>query len=392
MQKKNPLIGAILLIAGTAIGAGMLAIPVVTAFAGFFPSLLLLSVVWFYFFITAWLLVDVNLASPGEANFIGMVSRNLGPGGKWICWVAYLLLLYSLTAAYISGSAPLFSKAIFFLTGWTTPAWISPVPLFFLFGIFVYLGTRSVDRVNRLLMIGLTMSYVFLVVFLTPEMNFDLLLRSDPSAVWMAVPVIFTSYGFHIIIPTLSTYLNHNVKRLRKSIFIGSLIPFFIYMIWELFILGVVPVEGENGLSSAWRLGESSVEPLRDVLQNQWVGTFANLFSFFAIITSFLGVSLSLSDFLAEGLHMRRFTWGREMACLLTFFPPLAFVYLYPGGFILALQYAGLFVAILLCIFPALMAWKLPQYKSIFRKTVLSVVVLIASLVVVLDLLSKKYV
>jgi tyrosine-specific transport protein len=391
MSEKKPLLGAILLISGTAIGAGMLAIPIATSFAGFFPSLALLALVWFFFFLTAWFILDVNLSCPGDVNFIGMVSRCLGKGAKAICWITYLLLLYSLTAAYISGSAPLFIQGTAFLTGWTPPNWLAPLPLFFLFGIFVYLGTKSVDRVNRILMMGLVLCYILLVCFLTPHINPTYLLPFKVSSAWSALPILFTSYGFHIIIPTLTTYLNHDKKRLRYAIFIGSLIPFIVYAVWELLILGVVPLEGEHGLQMAWTQGSSSVAPIEYALQNPFITTMANLFSFFAILTSFLGVSLSLSDFLAEGLNMHKFSWGRELACLLTFAPPIFFVYLYPQGFILALQYAGLFVAILLCIFPALMAWKLPQYKSVPRKLLLYAMILIASLVVLSDFI-KNYI
>src|SRR5579871_4493598 len=104
MFKKSRLLGGILLVSGTTIGAGMLAIPVVTSFGGFFPSFALLFFCWIFFFLTAWLLLDVNLASPGDVNLISMVGRSLGPIGKAICWITYLLLLYSLTAAYIAGS------------------------------------------------------------------------------------------------------------------------------------------------------------------------------------------------------------------------------------------------------------------------------------------------
>lgn len=389
MLRNSRLIGGILLVAGTSIGAGMLAIPVITSFAGFAPSFALLAFVWLFLFATSWLLLDVNLACPGEPNFISMVGRNLGALGKAICWVTYLLLLYSLTAAYIAGSSPIFLKAIHFLTGWTAPSWFGPFPLFLLFGVFVYLGTRSVDRVNRLLMAGLILAYFFLIAFLPPHIQPALLLHSDIPAIWVAIPVIFTSYGFHIIIPTLTTYLNHNVKQLRLSIFVGSLIPFIVYVIWELLILGTVPLMGENSLVSAWTKGETAAAPLLLILQSSWVSAAANAFSFFAIITSFLGVSLSLSDFLADGLKMHRFTWGREFACLLTFLPPLLFVYAYPRGFILALQYAGLFVAILLCIFPALMAWKLPRYRSSLRRTLLTAVILVSLFVIGLDILER---
>ncbi len=357
---KNRFLGGILLVAGTTIGAGMLAIPVVTAFGGFFPSLCLLLFCWLFFFLTAWLILDVNLACPGEPNLISMVGRSLGKWGKAVCWITYLLLLYSLTAAYIASGAPIFLNGIQTITGWNLPTAVGPIFLLILFGIFVYLGTRIVDRVNRLFMGALVISYILLIRFLPSQIHADLLQRSNFSAIWMAVPVLFTSFGFHIIIPTLTTYLHHDKKKLRLVIFLGSLSAFVFYVIWEFLVLGTTPL---SALETAWKPAAS---------------LNMAIFSFFAIITSFLGVSLSLSDFLADGLHMRKFTWGREFACLLTFIPPLLFVYAYPEGFILALQYAGVFVAIVLCILPALMAWKLPRYRSFSRRALLLFVILVS--------------
>lgn len=386
MLKKSRLVGGILLVSGTTIGAGMLAIPVVSSFGGFFPSFALLFFCWLFFFFTAWLLLDVNLAFPGEVNLITMVGRSLGSLGKVVCWAAYLLLLYSLTAAYIAGSAPLFLKSIEFVTGQNIPSWAGPLPLLLLFGIFVYLGTRSVDRINRLLMAVMVLFYILLISFLPPHIQPSLLFHTDVSAMWIAVPVLFTSYGFHIIIPTLTTYLDHDVKKLRLTIFLGSLSAFLFYLIWEFFILSTVPLDG---LIATWRQGETGAFALRFIISNSWIGIAASVFSFFAIITSFLGVSLSLSDFLADGLKMKRFTWGREFSCLLTFFPPLLFVYAYPHGFILALQYAGVFVAVVLCILPALMAWKLPRYRSFLWRCSLAFVILVSLFAIALGLLEQ---
>lgn len=388
-KQGSRLVGGVLLVAGTTIGAGMLAIPVASSFAGFFPSFALLIAIWLFFFATAWILLDANLSCPNQTNFLSMVEKTLGGKGKVLCWINYLLLLYSLTAAYIAGSAPLFLQAFHALTGYALPAWLGPLPLFFLFGIFVYLGTSVVDKVNRLLMFCLIASYLLLIGFLAPHVDASLLRRSDTSSLWMAVPLFFTSYGFHIIIPTLTTYLRHDVKRLRLAIAIGSLLPFLVYALWNFLVLGVVPLDTANGLASAWAEGESALAPLQGILVSAWIGPVASAFSFFAIVTSFLGVSLSLSDFLADGLKIRGHTWGRELACLLTFIPPLLFVYTYPGGFLLALRYAGLFVAVLLCIFPALMAWRLPRYRSLPCRILLIGIIVIAVVVVAQDLTSR---
>lgn len=382
MQRQR-ILGGTLLVAGTAIGAGMLAIPVITAKVGFVPSFFLMGAVWFYLFITAYLLLDVTLSCPGEMNLIGMTARMLGKGAKIGCWIVYLLLLYSLTAAYIAGSSALFVQAIQGVTGVTLPEWFGPIPLLFIFGLFVYLGTGSVDLLNRLLMLGLLVTYALLICFLPPHVKWDLLARQEPSHVWVAIPLLMTSFGFHIIIPTLTTYLEHHVVWLRRTILMGSLLPLLIYILWEGLILGIVPLPL---LEEAMQAGGSATIPLAKALHAPWLKNIANYFSFFAIITSFLGVSLSLSDFLAEGLRLRRVSLEREIACLLTFVPPLLFVYVYPHGFIHALQYAGIFVAILLCIFPALMAWKLPAYQSFSKKGMLLLVIFLALGVIGIDL------
>jgi tyrosine-specific transport protein len=389
MLSSNRFVGGILLVSGTAIGAGMLALPVISSFGGFFPSFLLLAICWFFLFLTSLLLLDVNLAFPGEVNLITMASRTLGFSGKIITWFTYLLLLYSLTAAYIAGSAPLFHQGLHYFTSYSLPSWLSPFPLLFLFGLFVYLGTRVVDWVNRLFMFALIFCYFLLVAFLPAHVQPALLSHIDVKAMWIAIPVIITSYGFHIIIPTLTTYLNHDKKQLRQVLLIGSLIPFLVYALWEFLILGTVPLQGEQGLISAYLNGQTSVTPLSQILPHSYISPLCSLFSFFAIITSFLGVSLSLSDFLTDGLKMKRFSLGRELACLLTFAPPLIFVLLYPKGFIMALQFAGIFVAILLCILPAVMAWTLPTYQTFRRKVILFTVILISLLVICLDILEQ---
>ena len=375
MVNINRSIGGILLVSGTATGAGMLALPVLTCFAGFIPSFVAFVACWAFMLITANLILEVNLGFRGDVNMISMAARTLGNPGKFVCWVIYLLLLYALTAAYIAGSAPLFISAFQAVTGTIIPFWIGLFPFLLLFGLFVYLGVGSVDYVNRFLMVGLIGSFIILTIALPSHVNTTLLTHAQPQAIWMAIPVIITSFGFHIIIPTLTTYLNHNTTQLRWIILIGSSLPLLVYLIWEFLILGVVPFQP---LAIAWNEGASAVDPLAKTIQSSWISSAAKLFSFFAIITSFLGVSLSLSDFLGDGLKLHRFSWGREIACLLTYLPPLFFVLLYPRGFVLALQYAGLFVAILLGLLPPLMAWNLNKFKHPLKRAGLGVVTLMA--------------
>ena len=96
-------IGGTLLVAGTTIGVGMLALPVATGSAGFFPSFVTYIVCWLFMLATGLAIVEVNLSMPKDTSFISMAERVLGPIGKNIFWVAYLFLFTSVMIAHVAG-------------------------------------------------------------------------------------------------------------------------------------------------------------------------------------------------------------------------------------------------------------------------------------------------
>lgn len=353
------LLGGILLVAGTTIGAGMLALPVVTGFAGFWPSVVLFIVYWLYMTFTAFLMLEVNLWMEEHTNLITMAKKTLGRAGQVACWIIYLFLLYTLTTAYIAGGGPILLEILELLTGWKLPEWTGAFLLLILFGLFVYQGARSVDYVNRLLMIGLVGAYALMVLFLTPHVQPSLLRYTNWLALSAAVSIVSTSFGFHIIIPTLTDYLKRDVKQICWVLIIGSVIPLFVYISWEYLTLGIIPLEGTPGLAEGYRKGIDGASLLGDFLKNKDLGLLARFFSLFAIITSFLGVSLSLRDFLADGLRIQKSRKGRLFLYALTFLPPLLFTLSDPRAFLNALEYAGAFgVVVLLGLAPVLMVWR----------------------------------
>jgi tyrosine-specific transport protein len=103
-----------------------------------------------------------------------------------------------------------------------------------------------------------------------------------------------------------------------------------------------------------------------------------------------MGVALSLSDFLIDGLKIKK-TWeGRLLAIFLTFIPPLIFVFSYERGFLMALEYAGVFVAILLIALPSAMAWRLDSpkfYKSKRGRALLITTTIFSFFVIAIDIL-----
>lgn len=153
-DKKGSVIGGMLLIAGSCIGAGMLGLPIVTGISGFFPSLSMFFLGWLFMTATALLLVEVNGWFSRQVNLLTMANHSLGRWGKGICWITYLFLFYALLVAYISGIGSLIGSFVQTSFHISMPIWVGSFIFVLLFGWIVYLGTRSVDLFNRGLMFG----------------------------------------------------------------------------------------------------------------------------------------------------------------------------------------------------------------------------------------------
>ena len=372
MQNPAKVVGSTLILIGTAIGAGMLALPMVSAKASFIPASTLMIAIWALMGITALLILEVNLTlEPYKNSLQSMARKTLGRGGQIITWLVCLALLYSLTAAYISGNTSLLAEAIQALFNRQLPDAAISIIFTLIFGSIVCYSTRAVDVINRGLMTVKAAALLLVLVLLTPHINPQNFVPTNQhhfSALWLAAPIFLTAFGFHTVIPSITNYIGKDVRIMRKIIIFGTSIPLVIYLLWLACTLGIVPLTGNNSfalIAKAHGSVGNLVASLDAIVHNKWVSIGVNGFSDIAMTTSFLGVTLGLFDFLADGCKRANNRSGRLQTAALTFIPPLIFALYYPQGFILALGYASIFVAILLVIIPALMAYKLRQQPEI---------------------------
>jgi tyrosine-specific transport protein len=346
-----------MLVSGTCIGAGMLGLPIATAASGYYPSVLSFLVCWGMMLLSAYYMLEVSLWHKEETNLISMAKETLGKGGEWIAWGCYVLFLYALMTAYTSVASGIVESFLARIHLEHIPSlWV----MILLFGTLVYLGTTWVDWANRLLMVGLVTAYMALVLITLPKVEAEQLGLGSPQYLWTIWPILVTSFGFHLLIPSLKNYMKGDVNGLRCAIFLGSLLSLCVYLLWETLIIGVVPVEGDNGLIAMLKAPQpvdKLLQALSDTLQNHAITILARIFSLFAILTSFMGVALGMFDFFADGFHISKTMKGKFILALCTFFPPAFFAATYPSAFLMALRYAGIFAAILLIIYPALMVW-----------------------------------
>jgi tyrosine-specific transport protein len=331
----------------------MLALPLASAGIGFSASLLIMLVLWGLMAFTALLMVEIHQYAESHATLHTLAKQILGDNGKWIATGAMLFLFYSLCAAYIAGGGAQFTQRIYYLTGWQFSGFSGTLMFTLVVAAVVAIGTGTVDRVNRVLFCGKIAAMVMVLFFLAPNVTESYLLSMplQQGLIVAAIPVIFTSFGFHGSIPAVVNYLEGDTSALRKVVLCGSAIPLVIYIFWQLVTLGVV---SQPELVQNSGLG-SLIITLTAKARHSELGSVIGVFADLALLTSFLGVSLGLFEFLGDSLRRKQGAGNRVAVAVLTFSPPLAFALFYPQGFILALGYAAIALAVLAIFLPLFM-------------------------------------
>lgn len=340
------------LVAGTTIGAGMLGIPLATAKAGFYPSLGITIATWVFMFCTGLLVLEVSLWLPSGSNLLSMAGRFLGNRGKWIVGGMYLFLYYALLVAYLAGGAPLLTG----LFGVKIPFMGALLLFTALFTFITALGAKMIDRINLLLMAGLGVAYLLLIGSGSSSINPILLQERSWGKAFFALPVLFSAFGYHNVVPSLTTYLKKDTRALRMSILFGSLAALVVFLIWQWLVFGTVTQEN---LLISLKQGATATQALQTVVGNSWIFRFGQLFAFFALATSLLGVAFSMVDFLRDGLGKTSTTLWQAILSVATFLPPFILVLINPAIFDYALSIAGgIGEAFLNGMLPVMLVWR----------------------------------
>ena len=357
----NKTVGSTLLVAGTMIGAGMLAMPLTSAGIGFGFTIVLLLSLWALLTFSALLFVELYQTAESDAGIGTLAEQYFGKAGRIVSTLVLIVFLYALIAAYVSGGGSLLMDLL--PTAGDTGGSNKLAVLLFtvIFGTFIVIGTHSVDKINRVLFFVMIAAFVLVLSLMLPKIQFDNLMAMpiDNALMISASPVFFTAFGFHGSIPSLNKYLGGNVNALRRSILVGSGITLGAYILWQLSTHGLLTQNDFLQILQEDATLNGLVKATLAITGSSIIAGAVKLFSTLALVTSFLGVGLGLLECI-EDLLKRSFnrSAGRITLGLLTFIPPLIFALFYPEGFILALGYAGQMFAFYAVVLPVSLVWK----------------------------------
>ncbi|HAD41116.1 MAG TPA: tryptophan permease, partial [Plesiomonas shigelloides] len=227
---------------------------------------------------------------------------------------------------------------------------------------FVWISTKAVDRLTTVLIGGMVITFLLstfdLIQHVQPAILFN---TGNADASYLpfalaALPYCLASFGYHGNVPSLVKYYGKDSSSVVKSLLFGTLIALVIYVLWQLSILGNISREEFKGIIGQGGNIGNLLSALSGVVSTQTIDKLLTAFSYMAVASSFLGVTLGLFDYIADLLKFDDSLLGRTKTAVVTFLPPTIGGLMFPDGFIYAIGFAGLAAAIWAAIIPAMMA------------------------------------
>lgn len=348
-------LGGSMMVAGTAIGAGMLGLPMISAGMWYGWSAALLFVSWFCMLRSSQALLEVNLHFERGHTMHTMVRETLGP--RWNAFNGFSLafVLYTLVYAYVSGGGSVVGHALAAALGAEPPRALTSLLFSLLLAGCVWWSSRAVDRFSVILMGGMIVTFLLSVGGMIDRARWGNLLGGGEAVfIFGAASTYLTSFCFHASVPSLIKYLGKDGRTIDACLRTGTLLALACYLVWITAADGIIARPAFRDIIAAGgNVGDlvaASGSAIGGIIL-----TMLETFSLLAVATSFLGAGLGLFDYMADLCGFDDSRHGRTKTMLITFAPPMLCGIVWPDGFLPAIGWAGLASSVWSVIVPALL-------------------------------------
>jgi tyrosine-specific transport protein len=343
MSFKTVILGAFM-VAGAAVGSGVLALPILTAGPGVLNVFIVMMLTLILSYAMSVVAFKMYAYYPHAVNAATVARDAFGRPGYWFSTVCNVACMGFCCAAYINAGGDLLVKTVLPIFD------IHPVSsqwgmLLFCMGftpIFLA-GLPTVSRLNGLICIVKFFCLMSAIVLGVHVMD-GRIIHWMPAAVpyiFATSPTLFCIWGMHMVLPLVLT-LNQQDKRLaRWSVIIGLFLPLLIYVGWIMLIFSVVPREMFQTLHTVGDVVHyTMMSPIVPVAARGFIDIFANI----TMLTAFLSIGFSLIAFILDALSWQDSVKKRGYASVLAFGLPLAIAVLFPLAFVRIYQQSNIFL------------------------------------------------
>ncbi len=283
------------LVVTCSIGTSLIGNGFTVGMVGFWPSLIAIFLSWAYLLITALYFLEATLARPPGANIFSMSRHYFGPITAWIVSIIWLFLLLGALIGFFELTPPLIMSILAHHEITISPHWIAAFLFIVAGGIFSG-GVRLTMAVNLALfaLMGLILYQSYHLGFAQFSTHYFKVVKWEFMI--LVFPVVVTSLYYHFLIPTISSFLNNNIKQIRSCIVSGSLISASIFAVWCIAIASAADQFGPENLAKV-RFEFLNYEELSQV---PILGAWMPSLSLICMMTAVLNVGLIITDFFGD--------------------------------------------------------------------------------------------
>lgn len=310
------------ILVGTVVGAGMFALPYIAQQAGFFVGVFYIAVLFFVFWALHSMMAEVALRTQAPHRFVGYVGEYLGERAKKFVMITSIFGVFGGLLAYILLSASFLNL----LSATVFPSYeLNQIYFWFAMCVILLFGVKGFEKSELAMFLFLFISVALLIFYSIPSIDVKNLLGFNATNIFLPYGPAMYSLAGVAAIPLLRDILKGEEFKLKRIIFIGTLIPAALYVIFMLIIVG----------TSGSFTTENSLTGLSYVIGNKAV-LLGALFGIFAVATSYLSFGLYLKQTLMYDLNI-----SERKSMALVFLVPLLLVFFMPVGFIGAVMFLG---------------------------------------------------
>lgn len=283
---------------GTAVGAGVLFLPIKAGAGGFWPlvilALIAMPMIWLAH---KGLARFVLSAKNPNADITDTVEEHFGKTGATIITFAYFFAIYPIVLIYGVGITNTVDSFLVNQLGFESiPRWLLSGALITLMTCGVLFGKELMLKVTSLMVYPLVFILLALSIFLIPEWNTSMTEVSPswaemPKIIWLAIPIIVFSFNHSPIISQFTkeqrrVYGNEAAKKTDMitggaATMLMAFVMFFVFSV----VLSLTPEQ----LGQAQAQNISVLSYLANIHSSPMISYLGPIVAFAAITSSYFG-------------------------------------------------------------------------------------------------------
>ena len=385
---------------GTAVGAGILFLPINAGIGGFWPLVMMAVLIGPMTYLShRGLSRFVCSGSRADADITEVVAEHFGPAAGRFITILYFLAIYPIVLIYGVGITNTVGSFMANQLGMVPPArWLLSGLLVAGMMLVMMAGQWIMLVVTQWLVYPLVAILIFVSLYLIPEWNLASVREVTPlglslSTIWLTLPVLVFSFNHSPAISQFAVAMRRHYGAdegtARADLVLRNTAAMLVGFVM-LFVFSCVLALSPEQLAEAKQQNLPVLSYLANVNASPFISYFGPAVAFFAIVSSFFGHYLGA----AEGLHgILRGTVARDAVAVpdrtlkqgiaaFIFFTTWGAAILNPSILGLIEMLAGPVIAAILYLMPMYAVYKVPALKR-YRHQISNIFIIAAGLVTI---------